>query len=74
MFVEGVFQADPHPGNLLLTQGLDGEWAPVLLDFGLTKYLPTKARRGASQLASPFLLKHDRFCQDRLRTAVRNLN
>ena len=50
MLVDGVFQADPHPGNLLLTKGTaEGEWLPVLLDFGLTKYMPTHARRGMAK-------------------------
>jgi aarF domain-containing kinase len=43
---DGLFQADPHPGNLLLMP--DGLIA--LLDFGLTKELPGPLRLGFCRL------------------------
>ncbi len=46
ILVDGVFQADPHPGNLLLMP--DGRVA--LLDFGLTKELPNEIRIGFAHL------------------------
>lgn len=46
ILVDGVFQADPHPGNLLLMP--DGRVA--LLDFGLTKELPNDIRIGFAHL------------------------
>ena len=42
VLVGGVFQADPHPGNLLV----DGEGRVVVLDFGCTMTLPETYRRG----------------------------
>lgn len=46
IMVDGLFQADPHPGNfLLLPDGRIG-----LLDFGLTKELPDRMRRGFARL------------------------
>lgn len=42
VLVGGVFQADPHPGNLMLAD--DGRL--VLLDFGCTMTLPETFRRG----------------------------
>jgi predicted unusual protein kinase regulating ubiquinone biosynthesis (AarF/ABC1/UbiB family) len=36
ILAEGFFQADPHPGNLLVTP----ERKLILLDFGLSKELP----------------------------------
>ena len=46
ILVDGLFQADPHPGNILVMP--DGGVA--LLDFGLTKELPDSARLGFAQL------------------------
>lgn len=46
----GLFQADPHPGNLLATA--DGEL--VVLDFGCAKELSPTQRAGLVELASGF--------------------
>jgi predicted unusual protein kinase regulating ubiquinone biosynthesis (AarF/ABC1/UbiB family) len=46
ILVDGLFQADPHPGNLLaLPDGRVG-----LVDFGLTKELPDQVRIGFARL------------------------
>jgi ubiquinone biosynthesis protein len=47
----GVFQADPHPGNLLVT----GDGKLVLLDFGCARELPPAARWQYAQLLVAFL-------------------
>lgn len=39
-FVDGVFQSDPHPGNLLVRRGEDGTAELCILDFGQVKILP----------------------------------
>jgi ubiquinone biosynthesis protein len=39
-FVDGVFQSDPHPGNLLVRRGDDGTAELCVLDFGQVKVLP----------------------------------
>ncbi|MEO8540118.1 MAG: AarF/ABC1/UbiB kinase family protein [bacterium] len=46
IMVDGLFQADPHPGNILVLP--DGKAA--LLDFGLTKDLPDAMRLGFARL------------------------
>ncbi len=46
IMVDGLFQADPHPGNILVLPGGD----ICLLDFGLTKELPDNARLGFARL------------------------
>ncbi|MEX2081300.1 MAG: AarF/ABC1/UbiB kinase family protein, partial [Dehalococcoidia bacterium] len=46
IMVDGLFQADPHPGNILVLPGGD----VCLLDFGLTKELPDSARLGFARL------------------------
>jgi ubiquinone biosynthesis protein len=47
----GVFQADPHPGNLLLQE--DGTL--VLLDFGCARELPVETRRRYAELLVAFV-------------------
>ncbi len=46
IMVDGLFQADPHPGNILVLPG----GRAALLDFGLTKELPQAARIGFARL------------------------
>lgn len=46
IMVDGLFQADPHPGNILVLP----EGKAALLDFGLTKELPDSARLGFARL------------------------
>ena len=45
IFVDGVYHADPHPGNVLVRE--DG--AIVLLDFGAVAELSTQMREGISE-------------------------
>jgi ubiquinone biosynthesis protein len=47
IFVDGVYHADPHPGNLLIWPG-QGDAGPVLvfLDFGATARISTGMRKG----------------------------
>jgi predicted unusual protein kinase regulating ubiquinone biosynthesis (AarF/ABC1/UbiB family) len=40
MLLRGYFHADPHPGNLLITQKGD----LILLDFGMVKTIPNQTR------------------------------
>lgn len=48
----GVFQADPHPGNLLVTENDE----LVLLDFGCSGRLPDETRRRYLELVQAFVL------------------
>ena len=50
LFVDGLFNADPHAGNLLC-QVKDGRALPVLLDFGMTVRLEVEQRLGFAKLA-----------------------
>jgi predicted unusual protein kinase regulating ubiquinone biosynthesis (AarF/ABC1/UbiB family) len=47
VLVHGFFQADPHPGNLLVEADAPGGPRLVLLDFGLAKQLPERFRADA---------------------------
>jgi predicted unusual protein kinase regulating ubiquinone biosynthesis (AarF/ABC1/UbiB family) len=56
LLVHGFFHADPHPGNLLVQPGEQGEPARIVfLDFGLSKRLPTQFRQGIVTLAGALL-------------------
>mmetsp|Transcript_11044 Transcript_11044/g.40456 ORF Transcript_11044/g.40456 Transcript_11044/m.40456 type:complete len:700 (-) Transcript_11044:2207-4306(-) len=45
VFIDGFFQADPHPGNILVAvDETDGSAYPILLDFGLTKEISDDIR------------------------------
>jgi predicted unusual protein kinase regulating ubiquinone biosynthesis (AarF/ABC1/UbiB family) len=53
LFLDGLFHADPHPGNFLLSAREAGGAAgprPVLLDFGLVKRLDPSTRAGLATL------------------------
>jgi len=61
VFVQGVFHADPHPGNLMV-EPLEGErpdgsrrFCIVFLDFGLTKTLPPHFRESTATFAAAML-------------------
>lgn len=49
----GRFQADPHPGNLLV----ESDGGLVILDFGCTKVLEPEARRAYAQLLQAFFVQ-----------------
>lgn len=48
IFIDGVYHADPHPGNLLLVPGTDpaNDLALVFLDFGATARISPGMRKG----------------------------
>jgi len=47
IFVDGIYHADPHPGNLLLTQSAPGgDPVLVFLDFGATARISPAMRKG----------------------------
>jgi ubiquinone biosynthesis protein len=48
IFVDGVYHADPHPGNLLLRAGATPQQGPTLifLDFGATAVVSPAMRKG----------------------------
>jgi len=51
MHVGGIFNADPHTGNILVSTAVPGDASvPVLLDFGLTKRLDPKIKLAFARL------------------------
>jgi predicted unusual protein kinase regulating ubiquinone biosynthesis (AarF/ABC1/UbiB family) len=52
IFRDGFFHADPHPGNLFVLTGRDGdEWQLVFVDFGMAGRLSPAARTGLRETA-----------------------
>jgi len=50
LFVDGFFNADPHPGNLMVSVSDDGVARPILLDFGMVVTLSEDQRLGYCEL------------------------
>jgi len=60
VFVDGLFHADPHPGNLFVVDEPDASVRPrvLFIDFGLSKHLDPTLRREL-RLGMHALLKRD---------------
>jgi predicted unusual protein kinase regulating ubiquinone biosynthesis (AarF/ABC1/UbiB family) len=58
IFTDGVYHADPHPGNLLVRARGEGE-APtmVFLDFGAVAEIPANVRAGIVELIQGALMR-----------------
>jgi ubiquinone biosynthesis protein len=65
IFVDGVYHADPHPGNLLVQQG----GAIVLLDFGAVAELSPQMREGIPEFLEGVLRRDT----DRLVKSMRKM-
>nr|WP_242497836.1 AarF/ABC1/UbiB kinase family protein [Microbacterium protaetiae] len=52
LFRDGLFHADPHPGNIFVTPrpGTPQGWALTFVDFGMMGEIPDTLRRGLQQL------------------------
>lgn len=63
-FVDGVFQSDPHPGNLLVNRGPEGEVEVCILDFGQVKVLPRGFQRKIVMASVAYMGRDvDGFCR-----------
>jgi predicted unusual protein kinase regulating ubiquinone biosynthesis (AarF/ABC1/UbiB family) len=55
IFEDGFFHADPHPGNLFVEPGADGEdqddWQLTFVDFGMVGHVPANAKAGLREIA-----------------------
>ncbi|GAB2276038.1 hypothetical protein Dimus_010780 [Dionaea muscipula] len=48
IYVDGFFNGDPHPGNFLVSK--QPPHRPILLDFGLTKSLPSSTKQALAKM------------------------
>ncbi|MFI5300421.1 MAG: ABC1 kinase family protein [Polyangiales bacterium] len=69
IFVDGVYHADPHPGNILVDKRPDGTTTLVLLDFGAVAELSQPMREGIPEFLEGALRRDT----DRLVRAMRKM-
>jgi len=69
IFVDGVYHADPHPGNLLVDKLEDGTSKLVLIDFGAVAELSQNMREGIPEFLEGVLRRDT----DRLIKAMRKM-
>jgi len=55
LYLHGMFHADPHPGNLFIQRGANGNPRLVMLDFGLCRKYDDKFRLGYARLVNAML-------------------
>ncbi|MBL0214010.1 MAG: AarF/ABC1/UbiB kinase family protein [Myxococcales bacterium] len=62
IFTDGVYHADPHPGNLLVRPSSTGDATPtiVFLDFGAVAEIPANIRQGIIELIQGALTRDTR--------------
>ena len=60
IFTDGLYHADPHPGNLLVRKKADGEPQIVFLDFGAVAEIPANVRGGIVELIQGALTRDTR--------------
>jgi ubiquinone biosynthesis protein len=61
IFTDGVYHADPHPGNLLVRPATDGGPPTIVfLDFGAVAEIPSNVRAGIVELIQGALVRDTR--------------
>lgn len=63
IFLDGVYHADPHPGNLLIQKG--GQI--VLIDFGATAKISERMRKGMARFVEGLIKKDTRLLSGSMR-------
>lgn len=57
IFTDGIYHADPHPGNLLVRANPGAPPTIVFLDFGAVAEIPAKVRQGMIELVQGALTR-----------------
>ena len=61
IFSDGIYHADPHPGNLIVRPGADGQPPTIVfLDFGAVAEIPGNVRQGIVELLQGALTRDTR--------------
>lgn len=66
IFIDGVYHADPHPGNLLVKKE-NGSFKIVLVDFGATARISNKMREGITHFVEGLMQRDSRRLSDAIR-------
>jgi predicted unusual protein kinase regulating ubiquinone biosynthesis (AarF/ABC1/UbiB family) len=63
IFIDGVYHADPHPGNFLVqpTKGKEPALRIVMMDFGAIARISDKMRRGTAQFIEGIIRRDNRI-------------
>ena len=70
IFTDGVYHADPHPGNLIVRPGVPGQPPTIVfLDFGAVAEIPGHVRQGMVELLQGALTRDTR----RIVTAMKQM-
>ncbi len=57
IFTDGVYHADPHPGNILVQPKPNGEFTVVFVDFGAVAEVSPQMRRGIADVIQAALAR-----------------
>jgi predicted unusual protein kinase regulating ubiquinone biosynthesis (AarF/ABC1/UbiB family) len=68
VFEDGLFHADPHPGNLFVLESDDGDPRVLFVDFGLCRQLAPELRRALRDALLAVLKKDPHSFVDRMET------
>lgn len=66
IFIDGVYHADPHPGNLLVCKEGEG-FKIVLVDFGATARISERMRHGITLFAEGLIKRDTRLLANAMR-------
>lgn len=68
IFIDGIYHADPHPGNILVRKGPDGQgFKIILLDFGATACVSQRMRHGMTAFAEGLIKRDTRLLANAVR-------
>ncbi|QQR80214.1 MAG: AarF/ABC1/UbiB kinase family protein [Deltaproteobacteria bacterium] len=66
IFIDGLYHADPHPGNILIRKQ-DGSLQIILLDFGATATISENMRHGITSFAEGLIRRDTKLLASAMR-------
>jgi ubiquinone biosynthesis protein len=68
ILLDGLYHADPHPGNFFVHRHPDGKPVVTFLDFGAVVSLPEEIREGMRTVVYGYMSRNDTMVIDGMRT------